>query len=59
MGIMDLIVETLNEQEEKRGSSARWETLHTEPVELVETPTGVRHRNIKTGKFTREVQNGR
>ena len=59
MGIMDLIVETLNEQEEKRGSDARWEALHTEPVELVETPASVRHRDIKTGKFTREVYHGR
>ena len=59
MGIMDLNVETLNEQEEKRGSGTRWEALHTEPVELVETPTGVCHRNIEIGEFTREVHYGR
>lgn len=51
MGLMDLIVDTLNEQEEKRGSDARWERLNTEPVRLVETSHGVRHQDIRTGKF--------
>lgn len=51
MGLMDTLVGILNEQEEKRGSGARWEALHTEPVELVETPSGIRHRDIRTGRF--------
>lgn len=52
MGLMNVLVDILNEQEEKRGSDARWQALHTEPVELVETPNGIRHRDIRTGKFT-------
>ncbi len=59
MGLLDFMVDILNEQEEKRGSGARWEALHSEPVELVETPGGIRHRNIQTGKFEKEVQYGR
>ena len=59
MGLMDFMVEILNEQEAKRGSGARWEALNTEPVELVETPGGIRYRNIRTGKFEKEAQYGR
>lgn len=54
MGLMDIIVETLNEQEKENGSDTRWERLHTKPVEIVDTPRGRRYRDPKSGKFTDE-----
>ena len=54
MGLMNIIVETLNEQEKENGSDARWERLHTKPVEIVDTPRGRRYRDPKSGKFTDE-----
>ena len=50
-GLMDIIVESLNEDEEQSGRGGKWTSLHSEPVELVKTPAGVRHRDIRTGKF--------
>ncbi len=54
-GILDFIVDNLNEIEEKNGRGGRWTALHSEPVELVETPRGIRHRDIRTGKFLADV----
>ena len=50
MGLMDLIVAELNKQEEE-GGDGRWERLHRKPVELVETPHGIRKRDPETGLF--------
>lgn len=52
MGLLDLIVDTLNDLAEERGEERAWEALHCDPVELVETPNGIRHRDIQTGRFT-------
>ncbi len=54
MGLMDIIVEMLNEQEKENGSDTRWERLHTKPVEIVDTPRGHRYRDPKSGKFIDE-----
>jgi hypothetical protein len=51
MGLLDIIVEELNKQEEEDGREGRWERLHNKPVELVETPHGIRRRDPETGLF--------
>lgn len=52
MGILNIIVDVLNKQEEENGSDARWERLHAKPIEIVETPHGYRCRDIESGQFT-------
>lgn len=55
MGLMSIIVATLNEQEKENGGTGNeWVDLHTKPVELVETPHGIIHRDVETGRFTKE-----
>lgn len=51
MGLMGIIVSELNKHEEDEGREGRWERLHSKPVELVETPRGIRKRDPKTGLF--------
>lgn len=53
MKIMDLIVEEMNKSlsEEQKASGEKFERLHSEPVQIVETPTGNIHRDVKSGKF--------
>ena len=54
MGILDMIVEEFNNNlsEEQKKNGYKWERLGSAPVEIVETPNGTRHRDVKTGKFT-------
>ena len=52
MGLLDIIIDELNKCEEEEGSGGRWERLHSAPVEIVETPSGNRCRDPKTGRFT-------
>ena len=54
MGILDMLVEELNNglSDEQKANGDKIERLHTEPVELVETAHGIRHRNVTTGQFT-------
>ena len=54
MGLMDIIVAELNKQEEEEGRDSRWERLHRKPVELVETPHGIRRRDPETGLFVND-----
>ena len=55
MGLMNIIIASLNEQEKENGGTGmEWTDLHTKPVELVETPYGVVCRDIETGRFTKE-----
>lgn len=54
MKIMDLIIEELNNDltEEQKANGEKFERLNREAVELVKTPNGIAHRDVKTGKFT-------
>lgn len=54
MKLMNLIIETLNDEAEERGEGRPWEAMHCEPVEIVETPSGIRYKDVKTGKFKAE-----
>lgn len=54
MGLLDIIVEELNKHEEEEGSDGNWERLYSTPVELVNTPTGIRCRDPKTGRFVED-----
>lgn len=54
MKMLDLLTEIMNENltEEQKQNGEKFERLHSKPVELVETPNGIRHRDIKSGQFT-------
>lgn len=51
MGLLDMLVDELNKREEEEGREGKWERLHKRPVELVETPHGIRRRDPVTGLF--------
>ena len=54
MGLLDIIVDELNKREEENGTGCKWERLHSNPVEIVETPRRNRHRDIESGQFTKD-----
>ena|GEM_PF-5984857 len=55
--IMDLLVETLNEEltEEQRESGDKWERLHSEPYQIVQTENGIFHNPIKKSKASAKM----
>lgn len=56
MKITDMLIEELNKNltEEQKANGEKFERLNNKPVEIVETPTGTKHRDIKTGRFTKK-----
>lgn len=57
MKIMDLLVEELNSNltEEQKANGEKFERMNSKPVQIVKTPTGMVHRDVKTGKFTKKA----
>lgn len=49
-GIMDLLVETLNEDltEEQKENGEKWERMHSEQYQIVQTENGIFHNPIRS-----------
>ena len=52
MGIMDLIVEELNK--DKKENDPKWQRLHSEQYQIVQTKNGCFHNPVKTKKEVKE-----